>query len=222
MAGDFDKLSQFVDLGEYAYLFQPPTFNVSPRLGRIKITTSVQERQKTNPCCDLLKLAAKLDASAEVAEELTQILETIKVPMTSFATAVISGGNMQLAISWPEFKISSQTTIRSRLNLDDETFRDKSHPSKQEILAAYLYSQIESMLPESEHSRLIEELPRAMREMYVERQMKKFDINGDGQLGANELSNYRTADTNEDQIVTREELFQLYDLNLNPLEHIKR
>ncbi len=180
---------------------------VSPRLGRFLV--NVQYSFLTHPCLDMLRLAQVLDGNEALQAELSQLLELVKEPAINFA--VKHGFNNaaslnQTSISWPDLSIAMRTAFGDRQ-------AGKSQPAE-DAITVFVFSMVEGMLPIEKQVALSREIPEAIKEGWIKKRLKEWDLNEDGKVDANEGFNSRL-DTDGDQVLTRKELQSYFENTYN-------
>ena len=200
-----DKMNQFVRIDAELYkLLNRPL--VSPKLTK-SLRTQLDDTQ-TNPCIDLLRLAANLQAHSELADELTGLLAKTKEASVHLAVQLHGMKNSEIGLKLPMLAATT-TAFGSDLSLNGQPLQVRL--SAEELIPALVFSQIEAMLPKEEQATFVKELREAIKQRWLDQQMKMSDLNDDGKLDANELPNPKVGDLNEDRSIDRNELEGFYD-----------
>lgn len=166
---------------------------------------------ETNPCFDLLRLAATLQASEEIAVELNDLLMAVRDPATSFAARVVAVQEAHnVRLHWPAGLIDGKIFV---ISVEKSPPAPVTDLSPKEISAAVILSQIESMLTKEKCLAIKQDLSKQIRAKWIDAQLKQFDANQDGAIDSNELPSSRAADSDGDRVISRAELEEFYDGN---------
>lgn len=200
------KTTNYIDIDrELNHLLNTPPSISSKLMPRVKINTS---NSGTNPCMDLLQLAANLNASLELADELTALVDKLKTPLMNFAVHGVGLRTSTIEFRWPQLQTRT-TSMTSELSLTDEL--QPIQLSADEIMAAFVFSQVEQMLPKDKRLSLTRNLPEDIKQAWLDQQMKTYDLDMNEKVDANELPHSRVEDTDEDQALSRAEFQKFYN-----------
>ena len=221
------RLREFIDHPESTMQFVRISNDLYPLLNRPQVSTKLMRRvltvdindTQTNPGIDLLGLAANLNASSELDDELADMLARVKEPSIRLASQFVGVTGQSIRIGLP---LATRVVdgISSDLNLGSQL--PSIQIAAEEVLPAFIFSQIEGMLPNEKRSALTKELREAIKQRWLDQQMKTYDLNADGKLDANELPNPKAADGNEDHAIDRKELEAFYYFVMDGIENRKQ
>ncbi len=214
-----EKLPKFVELdSEYTELASSPKLTLSASLFRYPPSISIRFSSMTNPCIDLLQLAVNLNASSELEAEVIQLLEVVKPSALSLASQLAGEEAARGALHWYHLTYSADWAYKSQLRFGLN--QQKFDASPLEVIAVFVFSQIEWMLSTEKRTELVNSLPQAIRQTYIERQLQNLDSNHDGQFDPSELSVIKTLAGNpvlsRDQVA--EKLAEIYDKAMAELD----